>query len=137
MSLQIDIAKLDPPVRGYDVRGRPYGALIPLERVGCDRHGSSLWRCLCAPARGGCGRIVEATYRALDTYKRHCGCKSERTAPGTVVLEYEGRAQSAIAWARELRARGLRINRKAIVCRLRDGWSVEEALTTPIGSRAR
>jgi hypothetical protein len=44
------------------------------------------------------------------------------------LVEYRGRTQSIVAWAREL---GL--NKQLIYTRLRRGWSVVDAFETPTG----
>lgn len=54
-----------------------------------------------------------------------------RNTRKSVVITHAGRTQNLIEWARETG-----INRGTIRLRLRAGWSVEKALTTPAASRA-
>jgi hypothetical protein len=47
----------------------------------------------------------------------------------TKPLTFDGRTQSMSAWARELNT-----SQQALAHRLRNGWSVEQALTTPVSA---
>lgn len=57
-----------------------FGRLLPLDRAG--RRGRMLlWRCLCSPDLGGCGREVQVTTQSLTSgHTRSCGCLFGRPA---------------------------------------------------------
>jgi len=57
--------------------------------------------------------------------------EQRRNTGATVKLTHNGKTQILFDWARELN-----INPNTLVCRiLRYGWSTQEALTTPVGSK--
>ena len=57
--------------------------------------------------------------------------EQQRNKRNTCFLTFEGKTQSASAWAEEYGVSG-----KTITRRIRDGWSVERALTTPLQGKA-
>lgn len=70
---------LYPTLRGRgnfkNLVGLRFGRLSPQERVGADKHGSAIWRCLC-----DCGNYKEVARRDLRTRGvRSCGCLRAET----------------------------------------------------------
>lgn len=54
-----------------DLKGRKFGSLVAVEKVGKDRFGHAIWRCVCEK----CGGERELNYVSLMSGKvRDCGC---------------------------------------------------------------
>lgn len=71
-----------------DLTGQHFGRLTVIERAGSYRvqkyskYSEPRWRCLCDPARGGCGRETVVIAHALKNgTTKSCGClRAEKSA---------------------------------------------------------
>ena len=55
-----------------DIKGRRFGSLVALKRIGSDKMGHSLWECKC-----DCGKlIVNLSNRLLTGNSSTCGCRN-------------------------------------------------------------
>ncbi len=113
--------KAGGPAR-IDISGKRYGNLVAIEFSHKDAFRLSIWRAKC-----DCGivRLVAASSlrRGMAT---HCGCKEY---PSVRMLSMGGKTLSLTGWERETG-----IKRATIYHRLRNGWLVKKALTTPTGN---
>jgi len=62
-----------------DCNGKQFGRLLVTERVGSDKHGKALWKCLC---RCG-GRVTVTTGQLRSGHTKSCGCLSRE-----VIIRY-------------------------------------------------
>lgn len=64
-----------------DLTGQRFGRLRALRFVDQNKHGNSVWECLCDPETGGCGATCEALGHLLRSgATRSCGCLRREVA---------------------------------------------------------
>lgn len=110
-----------------DMTGRTCGNLTVIKRApeGVGYDSRAWWRCRCT-----CGTEVDVPGNRLRNGRTtHCGCKRERPreAGRQRYVEYNGVTKRAFEWADIYGIRS-----KTLCSRLSRGWTVEEALTTPV-----
>lgn len=74
--------------RFTDLTGQTYGRLTVIERTGSYRprgkygkHSEPLWRCLCDPKLGGCGReTFVIAHNLKNGSTKSCGCLHDELA---------------------------------------------------------
>lgn len=53
----------------------PFGRLRVIKRVGSNKHRHTVWKCLCDPELGGCGKVVDVAGTHLQSGNtKSCGC---------------------------------------------------------------
>lgn len=60
-----------------DISGEKYGYLIVIERIGVDKWGSVIWRCLCSC--GNYTNVSSGNLRSKEAPTISCGCKRRQT----------------------------------------------------------
>jgi hypothetical protein len=101
-----------------DLTGRKIGFLRVLgpSETKTDQHRQ--WLCECS-----CGRRTSVRTNSLKTQTvRSCGCTT------SVVISWQGQSGTMAEWAKRI---GLA--QTGIIARLRLGWSLTDAITTPAG----
>jgi len=74
--------------RLIDLTGQTYGRLTVIERAGSYRphgkygaHSEPMWRCLCDPERGGCGKeTFVIAHNLKNGSTKSCGCLRDEMA---------------------------------------------------------
>ncbi len=105
-----------------DITGKRYGKLVALEYSHRDKFRLSIWKVRC-----DCGNEKLIAANSLRRgFAASCGCGKYKSVKH---LSMNGKRQSLTKWASDTG-----INRATIYRRLRTGWPVKKALTTPTGN---
>ena len=102
----------------YLTEGKRFGKLTLIKEIGKGPNRNFVWLCKC-----DCGKECEVyNYNLLRGNTKSCGCLMER------LITFNGKTQNMSEWAREIR-----VPYTTLAKRFSRGWSVEKALTQPLG----